>query len=180
MSEYGTAIEPATIRFERLLPGPIERVWEYLTDSDKRGLWFAAGKMDPRPGGEVAFTFDNASLSPDKTPPPEKYKGRGHTTTHHRVIDFVPPRLLSITWGDQTNPSEVKFELTPEGNRVRLVLTHRRLANHSQRVNVGAGWHAHLTILSDVLEGRTPPAFWTLYANLEDHYEKNVPADATS
>ncbi|MEX3932396.1 hypothetical protein AB4Y32_11375 [Paraburkholderia phymatum] len=24
------------VRFERLLPGPIERVWAYLTESDKR------------------------------------------------------------------------------------------------------------------------------------------------
>ena len=33
------------VRFERLLPGPIERVWAYLTESDKRSLWLASGAM---------------------------------------------------------------------------------------------------------------------------------------
>jgi hypothetical protein len=32
---FGVLIEPGTIRFERILPGPIERVWDYLTDSEK-------------------------------------------------------------------------------------------------------------------------------------------------
>jgi hypothetical protein len=29
MNEYGTVTGPDTVRLERLLPGPIERVWEY-------------------------------------------------------------------------------------------------------------------------------------------------------
>ena len=53
MSEYGVVTESRTIRMERLLPGPIERVWDYLTDSAKRGKWFAAGKMDLRVGGDI-------------------------------------------------------------------------------------------------------------------------------
>ena len=36
MSEYGIVTEAGAVRFERLLPGPIERVWAYLTDPDKR------------------------------------------------------------------------------------------------------------------------------------------------
>ena len=43
MSEYGVVTEPRTIRMERLLPGPIERVWGYLTDTAERGKWFATG-----------------------------------------------------------------------------------------------------------------------------------------
>ena len=180
MNEYGKLIEPGTIRFERLLPGPIELVWEYLTDSDKRGLWFASGTMEPRAGGKVAFSFDNASLSPDKTPPPEKYKGRGQVTIHHTIIRFVPPRFLSMTWGDEKNPSEVSFELTAEGERVRLILIHRRLPDRSSMVNVGAGWHTHLDVLSDRLNGRSSPAFWTLYSGMEEYYEKNTSVNAAA
>jgi len=33
---YGELIEPATLKIERLLPGTIERVWEYLTQYDRR------------------------------------------------------------------------------------------------------------------------------------------------
>lgn len=37
MSEYGVVTEPGTVRIQRVLPGPIERVWAYLTESEKRG-----------------------------------------------------------------------------------------------------------------------------------------------
>jgi hypothetical protein len=30
MNEHATLIAPATMRLERLLPGPLERVWAYL------------------------------------------------------------------------------------------------------------------------------------------------------
>ena len=33
---YGTLIEPTTLKIQRLLPGPIERIWAYLTDSELR------------------------------------------------------------------------------------------------------------------------------------------------
>ena len=39
---YGSLIEPATLKIQRLLPGPIERVWAYLTESELRRQWFAA------------------------------------------------------------------------------------------------------------------------------------------
>ena len=30
---YGVLTEPATLKIQRLLPGPIERVWAYLTEA---------------------------------------------------------------------------------------------------------------------------------------------------
>ena len=33
MNEYGVLTEPGTVRIQRMLPGPIERVWAYLTNS---------------------------------------------------------------------------------------------------------------------------------------------------
>ncbi|HEY1755821.1 MAG TPA: hypothetical protein VGG72_10525 [Bryobacteraceae bacterium] len=35
-----------TARFERLLPGPIERVWDYLTQPDLRRTWLAESAGD--------------------------------------------------------------------------------------------------------------------------------------
>jgi hypothetical protein len=72
MSDYGTVTEPQTVRFERILPGPIERVWEYLTDSEKRGMWLASGKMEPRVGAEFELRFDHESLSPNTAQPPPR------------------------------------------------------------------------------------------------------------
>ena len=40
---YGELIEPTTLKIQRLLPGPIERIWAYLTDSELRRKWMAAG-----------------------------------------------------------------------------------------------------------------------------------------
>ena len=45
LDPYGRLIEPATLKIERLLPGPIERVWAYLTESDLRRQWLASGEM---------------------------------------------------------------------------------------------------------------------------------------
>ena len=45
-SDYGVATAPNEVRFERSLPGPVERVWAYLTEADKRRQWLAGGKVD--------------------------------------------------------------------------------------------------------------------------------------
>jgi uncharacterized protein YndB with AHSA1/START domain len=45
MDDYGALTEPATLHIERLLPGPIERVWAYLTEGDLRRRWLASGDM---------------------------------------------------------------------------------------------------------------------------------------
>lgn len=58
---------------------------------------------------------------------------------------------------------------------MRLVLTHRRLANREDMLGVAAGWHTQLDILRDRLSGRTPPGFWATYARLEAEYDKLIP-----
>src|SRR5260370_20625695 len=102
---YGVITGPDTVRFERLLPGPIERVWACLTDSEKRGQWLASGEMEPRVGGAVVLRFENARLSPVGTPVPEKFKKYDRVVTSpQRVTRFEPPRFLGLTWGDEKNP----------------------------------------------------------------------------
>jgi uncharacterized protein YndB with AHSA1/START domain len=173
MNDYGTITEAGAIRFERLLPGPIERVWAYLTDSDKRGKWLASGAVEPRVGGQVELHFRHADLSPQKEPVPEKYRelecGASFTA---EVTRCEPPRLLSHTW---TDGSEVTFELTPHGQEVLLVLTHRRLTP-TQMLSVAGGWHAHLGILVDHINGRVPQPFWSTHARLEREYERRIEA----
>ncbi|WP_268640609.1 SRPBCC domain-containing protein, partial [Escherichia coli] len=106
---YGMIIEPGTLRIQRLLPGPIERVWAYLTESDKRGLWLASGDMELRDGGGVTLRFVHADLSSVAEPTPEPYKPYENGVTTHGVITRCePPRLLAFTWGgSQGQPSEV-------------------------------------------------------------------------
>jgi uncharacterized protein YndB with AHSA1/START domain len=173
MSQHGTITEPGTIRFERLLPGPIERIWAYLTESDKRGKWLASGTAEPRVGGRVELHFRHRDLSPQAAPVPDKYKRyeNGASFTGE-VTRCEPPHLLSHTWGDG---SEVTFELTPRGDEVLLVLTHRRLTPASM-TSVAGGWHTHLDILADHLHGRVPQPFWSAHAQVEAEYERRLGA----
>ena len=59
---YGSLTEPATLTIQRLLPGPIERVWAYLTQSDLRKQWLAAGEMSLKVGEPVEFVWRNDEL----------------------------------------------------------------------------------------------------------------------
>lgn len=68
MDNYGIFTESGT---ERMLPGPIGRVWEYLTDADKREQWLATGEMDLRVGGKVELVFNHDNITPYDEKPPE-------------------------------------------------------------------------------------------------------------
>ena len=45
MNNYGELLDESTVRFERMLPGPIERVWSFIVDSDKRKKWLCGGDI---------------------------------------------------------------------------------------------------------------------------------------
>lgn len=173
MSDYGTHGEPNTLRLERILPGPIERVWEYLTDSDKRARWFAPGTIELRAGGRVHLVADNAKLSGGETP--EQYKCKS-PVMRGEVLECDPPRLLRYRWDhDGAEPSDVTFELTPQGKDVRLVLTHRRVLTRGLLVGVSSGWHTHIGLLGAILRGETPEPFWPTFEQLKSEYEKRIP-----
>jgi uncharacterized protein YndB with AHSA1/START domain len=165
---------PAEVRFVRVLPGSIERVWEYLTDSQKRGTWLASGPMQLRIGGKVELRFRHSELSPgEKLPPKYAHIEDGHVL-EGTITELSAPRVLAFTWDDDDDPSEVKFELTPEDNQVRLVLTHRKLGSRAEMESVSGGWHTHLMILLARLENRTPPPFWATHQGLEKQYSTTL------
>ena len=172
MSEYGVLIEPRTLRIERLLPGPAERLWAWLTEPEKRAMWLAGGPMELRVGGCAELQFRHADLSAERTPPEKFAKMEGGHTLKCRITGCDPPRLLSYTWGEDWG--EVTFELTPRGKDVLLVVTHRRLGDRGSIASVSAGWHAHLAILGDRLNAREPQGFWSTYMRLEAEYERRL------
>ena len=168
---YGALIEPATLTIQRRLPGPIERVWAYLTESDLRRLWLAAGPMEMKVGAtfELAWRNDELTTPPGQRPPgfPEEHRMGG------QITELDPPRKLAITWGDTGG---VSFELEPRGDDVLLTLIHRRVTDHAILLKVSAGWHMHLDILVARITGTEPQPFWDGWARLRAEYEQRMPA----
>jgi uncharacterized protein YndB with AHSA1/START domain len=165
------------LRIVRLLPGPIERVWDFLTDPAKRARWFCGGVTGREPGSKIVFAMHHKNLSPDEKPPERfAHVQDPGVTFEGRVLRYEPPRLLSYTFGD--DDSQVTFELTPRGAQVLLVLTHRSTGEDiKEQGNYASGWHTHLAYLLAVLEGTSPPKFWATHARLLAHYAKVMPSE---
>lgn len=169
---YGKLIAPDSVRIERLLPGPIERVWDFLTDSEKRSSWLAAGPMELRSGGKVEHEFRNQQLSEPSDYAPAKYAGAEGFTLQGQITACKPPYLLSYLWNMGSNEvSEVCFELAQQNEKVLLTVTHVRLVNRNELISVASGWHTHLDILIARLQERTPISFWSRHTQLEGEYE---------
>ena len=163
-----TLVEPGTVKMERLLPGPVERVWAYLTESDKRAKWLAAGEFDLRLGGAIHLQFDNSKLPNDKDMP-AKYQEKGKGKFEGKITRLEPMRVLAHTW-NMGGDTEVTYELTPRGKDVLLTVVHRRLAPRDLVLGVMGGWDVHTGILADILNGVEPRPFWSTHAKLEPVY----------
>ncbi len=171
--DHGKFTAPGEVRLMRLLPGPIERVWEYLTDPEKRSRWFAGGPMELKAGGKLQLHMHHANLAPQETPPDEyKHIHHGGMKFDGQVLACEPPRLLRYTWAEG-GKFDVTFELKPEGNQVLLVITHRCRGDAIANIpSFASGWHTHVGILIAVLAGDPTPPFWSTHTRLEPEYEK--------
>jgi uncharacterized protein YndB with AHSA1/START domain len=161
------------LRFERHLKHPVEKVWAALTDPEHRDQWLALSETAPRPvDRDVALNMtrpDDRPTSP-VSPAPARLPGTVRT--------IEPPRLLEYSWTSETGHEEpVRWELFPDADGTRLVLTHtvRRPIPRGFGLEVQnsvmtnrlagsmAGWHAQLNGLRLVLAGqpcRYSPADW--------------------
>lgn len=167
----GVLIEPTTLQIQRHLPGPIERVWDYLTRSDLRRQWLAAGEMAMEAGSTTELVWRNDDLT---NPPGERPPG---ADSEHRlavrITELDPPHRLAISWG---STGGVTFDLAPAGNRVLLTVTHHRVVDAAMRLNVSAGWHAHLDVLVARVSGAEPTPFWDAFVRLKKDYAQRQQA----
>ncbi len=156
MTDLGKIVAPDTIRFERLLPGPIERVWDFLTKPEHLASWLGEASFEGRTGGFVELKTEGGIV-------------RGV------VNRWEPPRRLVYSWlhvpsAEQGFPdSLLTFELEPKGKEVVLVLTHRRVTSEF-RSRMLAGWHVLLDVLRARLEGRQDEASMEAFQRLEREY----------
>jgi len=168
---YGVLTEPATLKIQRLLPGPIERVWAYLTDGDLRRQWLAAGQMEMRVGAPLALVWRNDELTnpPGQRPPSMGVEHRMQS----RITELDPPNKLSIAWNGS---GDVTFELEAKGEKVMLTVTHRRLPDRPTLLRVAAGWHTHLDVWVALANGQTPGPFWDAWSSVHQEYDRRLPA----
>jgi uncharacterized protein YndB with AHSA1/START domain len=168
--DFGTLIEPTTLKIERMLPGPIERVWSYLTDNDLRSQWFASGEMKLEPDAPFEFVWRSDSWPCEAGQKPEGMPDEPRMKC--RMITCEPPHNLSFAWGEK---SQVSISLKPVGARVLLTLLHQRIADRSIAIGVSTGWHSHLDLLVALLSNEKYPPFWDQWSSLKKEYQQRIP-----
>lgn len=168
--DYGVVAEDATLTIERMLPGPIDRAWSYIVDSELRRKWLAAGSMEQHVGAAVELVWRNDELACPLGNRPE-----GVSTEHRmecEVLAIDAPHMLKISWG---STGGVTFNLEERGSEVLLTLTHHRVEDPTVLNNVSAGWHAHLGVLEAELRGTAAKPFWDEWTRLKAIYKDRVP-----
>lgn len=143
MSERGQFSKVDCVTFTRILPGPIERVWSFITEPEHLPAWFGAeSSIEPRQGGRVSLMG-------------------GHI--RGVVTQWQPPKKLVYTWnvfGPDDAADAVSaypesyptFELETAGSDVTLRFTHFPVLERFVPQNA-MGWHTMLDILSAGLRG---------------------------
>lgn len=171
---FGTYPTPSMVHLERILPGPIERVWAYLIEADKRAKWFASGGMPSTIGESFQLLFNNQTLGKSGDTP-ERFRKYENKTMSSVLTRYEPPHALGFTFGIGPDSSEVLFELSPHARGVLLTVKHWKLTTGEGKLSVSAGWHAHLGVLVDLLEGNPERPFWPRFEALEREYRKLIP-----
>lgn len=139
MSDDAVFGKAPMVRFERLLPGSIERAWEFLSDPKRLPEWFGDGVITPQAGGEVTLMGGHI---------------RGVFT------QWDPPRRLAYTWnvfspGESRSAypeSYLTITLEPRGEEVLLTLTHLPVLERFEKQNA-MGWHTYLDMLIAAVRG---------------------------
>lgn len=130
-----------TLRFERSLGQPLERVWRAVTDEHEMRSWFPCAVQGERKvGAPLRFPFDEQAVD----------------TFEGTVTAWEPMSVFAFTW----NGDELRIELTDDGDSTTLVFTHA-LSHVSPAARTGSGWEACLADLAAHLGGpAVDPELW--------------------
>lgn len=133
---------------ERTFNAPVARIWKALTDVEEMRVWyFDLKEFRPEPGFEFEFSVEHEGLN-----------------YHHlcKVTEVIPQKKIAYTWRYKGEPGDslVTFELSADGNKTKLRLTHEGLETFPKtpayaRKNFEAGWTGLATELQHFLEKKT-------------------------
>jgi uncharacterized protein YndB with AHSA1/START domain len=126
-----------TLRFERRLEHPVEKVWQALTEPQQLSKWFPQDiEGDFTAGGRLRFLFREGEWP--------AFDGE--------VVEVDPPRVLAYLWGEDV----LRFELAPDGDGCLLVFTDT-IVDLGKAARDGAGWDVCLGALTSALDGGPAP-----------------------
>src|SRR4029453_4114674 len=89
----GSILYLHTVEFKRLIPGPIELAWDYLTKNELIKTWFADVTIEPRVGGAVTIHFT-------------KDESCSTTGVRGTVSEFRKPNVVAFSWVPQRPPPD--------------------------------------------------------------------------
>jgi len=139
---------PKTVYVTYIASTP-EKVWEALTSAEftKRFFFGRAVEVEPKVGGSFAMRM-----------PDGRYDIKG------KVIEWDPPRRLSVTWEvdfeefRELPESLVTYDIEPMGGSVKLTMTEAHRWDVPDAILAGGrqGWPLILSSLKSVLETGKP------------------------
>ncbi len=154
--------ELMTLQFERRYEATPDEVWAALTEPESIRRWlFAEAVLEPRVGGAFRLRWS------------ENEAGGS-------VLVWEPPRTFQVEWNETNVRSILRIEITAVENGAALALEHRNIT-HKAANGMGAGWHAHLEALGEILSGREASSerWWPRYEELRPTYEELVSTTET-
>jgi uncharacterized protein YndB with AHSA1/START domain len=162
-----------TLRFERNLDHPIEKVWDALTNNARLKEWLADdGEIDLRPGGRVVL--------------------KDHVVDS-TIVDLDPPNAIEYGWkGEYYDGGTVRWELSSTPDGTRLQLTHRMNVMSQEEAEAFkermpglpdgweplsstlAGWHTILDRFVAAVDGTPIPDDMDRWRELHEHYKASL------
>jgi len=134
----GEIVAESAVRFVRVLDAPAEKIWNFLTQSNRLPEWYGEGVIEPREGGKVSLMGGHI---------------RGVVTV------WRPEKFLGYTWnvispGEEVSRFPISYlEFSLDGSRLTLI--HRPIPQAMQNQTM-MGWHTMLDLVAAGLRGEFP------------------------
>jgi uncharacterized protein YndB with AHSA1/START domain len=141
----------STLRFDRVIGHPRDRVWRAVTDPDELKAWFPTAVIyEPRVGAPMQFDFGGQ---------------HGLDVWPGEVLEWDPPNVFAFAWAKDV----LRFELSDEGDATRLVFTHSFAHEPGKEARDAAGWQACFEAFDALLDGAHDVAAGDWARHHEDH-----------
>jgi uncharacterized protein YndB with AHSA1/START domain len=147
-----------SLRFELSYDATPEEVWAAFTEPESIRRWlFADAVLEPRVGGEFRLAWSE------------------NEQAHGSVLVWNPPFVLEVEWNEPKINSVLHVEIASSEAGTVLTLDQRNISVEAA-IGMGAGWHAHLEALGDLVEGRgsSEEAWRPRFDALRPRYEELV------